>query len=78
MNAGTDADTGQLAVESIRRWWEKIGKTVYPGARGLLITADSCGSNGSRLLSTASGMTRCPGQGRSTRHHRTYLPASSN
>ena len=49
VNVGTDADTGQFAVESIRRWWEKIGKAAYPGARRLLITADSGGSNGSRL-----------------------------
>ena len=49
VNVGTDADTGQFAVESIRRWWNKIGKAAYPGARRLLITADSGGSNGSRL-----------------------------
>ncbi len=49
VNVGTDADTGQFAVESIRRWWHKIGKAAYPGARRLLITAGSGGSNGSRL-----------------------------
>jgi hypothetical protein len=49
VNVGTDADTGQFAVESIRRWWEKIGKGAYPDARRLLVTADSGGSNGSRL-----------------------------
>jgi len=49
VNVGTDADTGQFAVESIRRWWQKIGKAAYPDARRLLITADSGGSNGSRL-----------------------------
>ena len=49
VNVGTDADTGQFAVESIRRWWNTIGKAAYPGARRLLITADSGGSNGSRL-----------------------------
>jgi len=49
VNAGTDADTGQFAVESIRRWWNTVGKPAYPHARRLLITADSGGSNGSRL-----------------------------
>jgi hypothetical protein len=49
VNVGTDADTGQFAVESIRRWWHKIGKAAYPGVGRLLITADSGGSNGSRL-----------------------------
>jgi Rhodopirellula transposase DDE domain len=49
VSVGTDADTGQFAVESIRRWWEKAGRATYPGARRLLVTADSGGSNGSRL-----------------------------
>jgi hypothetical protein len=49
VNVGTDADTGQFAVESIRRWWHTIGKPGYPAATRLLITADSGGSNGSRL-----------------------------
>jgi len=49
VNVGTDADTGQFAVESIRRWWHTMGAAAYPGCRRLLITADSGGSNGSRL-----------------------------
>jgi hypothetical protein len=49
VNVGTDADTGQFAVESIRRWWNTVGKLAYPHATRLLITADSGGSNGSRL-----------------------------
>jgi len=49
VNVGTDADTGQFAVESIRRWWNTVGRLAYPQARRLLITADSGGSNGSRL-----------------------------
>jgi len=49
VNVGTDADTGVLAVEWIRRWWTTIGSLAYPGAPRLLITADGGGSNGSRL-----------------------------
>jgi hypothetical protein len=49
VNVGTDADTGQFAVESIRRWWNAMGVVDYPNADRLLITADSGGSNGSRL-----------------------------
>ncbi len=49
VNVGTDADTGEFAVESIRRWWNQIGGLAYPGADQLLITADGGGSNGSRL-----------------------------
>jgi transposase len=49
VNVGIDHDTARLAVLSIRRWWEGMGQPVYPGADSLLITADSGGSNGSRL-----------------------------
>jgi hypothetical protein len=49
VNVGVDADTGMFAVESIRRWWSTIGGPAYPDADRLLITADSGGSNGSRL-----------------------------
>ena len=49
VNVGVDADTGMFAVESIRRWWSTIGSPAYPDADRLLITADSGGSNGSRL-----------------------------
>jgi len=49
VNVGTDADTGAFAVESIRRWWNRLGTNQYREATRLLITADSGGSNGSRL-----------------------------
>jgi transposase len=49
VNVGTDADTGAFAVESIRRWWNTVGKPAYPSASRLLITAESGGTNGSRL-----------------------------
>jgi hypothetical protein len=49
VNVGTDADTGEFAVESIRRWWTKIGRPAYPEATKLLVTADGGGSNGARL-----------------------------
>ena len=49
VNVGTDADTGAFAVASIRRWWLTVGRAAYPDATRLLITADSGGSNGSRL-----------------------------
>ena len=40
VNVGLSADTAQFAVESIRRWWQQMGKTRYPEATDLLITAD--------------------------------------
>jgi hypothetical protein len=44
-----DHDTSAFAVETIRRWWYSMGRPAYPKARQLLITADSGGSNGSRV-----------------------------
>ena len=48
VNIGTDHDTAEFAVESIRRWWKKMGSKAYPNAKDLLITADGGGSNSSR------------------------------
>src|SRR5690606_35389955 len=48
VNVGIDHDTGTFAVESVRRWWKTMGRRAYPGAKSLLITADSGGSNGAR------------------------------
>jgi hypothetical protein len=48
VNVGITHDTAEFAVESIRRWWSRMGSRVYPGAKELLVTADSGGSNGSR------------------------------
>jgi hypothetical protein len=49
VNVGTDHDTGTFAVASIRGWWRVEGRYLYPDTNELLITADSGGSNGSRL-----------------------------
>jgi hypothetical protein len=49
VSVGVDHDTATFAVESIRGWWRSMGQLSYPQARQLLITADSGGSNGSRV-----------------------------
>ena len=49
VNVGIDHDTSAFAVESIRRWWNLMGKPAYPQATQLMITADSGGSNGARV-----------------------------
>jgi transposase len=48
VSVGTDHDTADFAVESIRRWWRRMGRSLYPQATELLITADGGGSNSSR------------------------------
>ena len=47
VNLGCDHDTGEFAVESIRRWWYHVGKTNFKSNK-LLIVCDSGGSNGWR------------------------------
>ncbi len=49
VSVGVDHDTAAFAVATIRRWWRELGRKHYPDAKSLLITADSGGSNGSRL-----------------------------
>jgi len=48
VNVGIDHDTAEFAVESIRRWWRRMGRYAYPDATRLLLTADAGGSNGYR------------------------------
>jgi transposase len=46
VNVGISHDTSQFAVNSIRRWWTRMGSDRFPNATRLLITADAGGSNG--------------------------------
>ena len=48
VNVGIDHNTSEFAVESIRQWWNKIGKKNYSDTKELLICADGGGSNASR------------------------------
>jgi len=48
-SVGDTSDTAEFAVESIRRWWNTLGKTRFPLATKLLVTAHAGGSNGYRL-----------------------------
>lgn len=48
VSVGIDHDTAYFATETIRRWWQEMGKQVYPEADDLLVTADAGGSNSSR------------------------------
>jgi len=49
VSVGMTSDTASFAVATIRRWWRRMGKPLYPRARSLLVTADSGGSNGARV-----------------------------
>lgn len=49
VNLGTDHDTSAFAVESIRRWWNIVGKNTFPNQKKLYINCDGGGSNGWRV-----------------------------
>ncbi|MGH2833362.1 MAG: ISAzo13 family transposase [Solirubrobacteraceae bacterium] len=49
VNVGIDHDTAQFAINSIRSWWEHLGRERYPDAEVLTITADCGGSNNPRV-----------------------------
>ncbi len=53
VSVGTDHDTAEFAVETVRRWWRQMGQGTYPQATELLLIADG-GSNSvrSRLWKT--------------------------
>jgi len=48
VSVGVSSDTAEFAVASIRKWWQKMGRSVYKKAKKILITADCGGSNGYR------------------------------
>ncbi len=49
VDLGITHDTAAFAVESIRRWWHRLGQARYPDAKRLVIAADCGGSNGARV-----------------------------
>lgn len=58
VSLGIDHDTAQFAVNALRLWHEKVGRTRYPTARKLMVTADCGGSNGPRLRLWKSELQR--------------------
>lgn len=48
VSVGISKDTAEFAVNSIRTWWQQMGKKQYLSAKKLLVTADGGGSNSSR------------------------------
>lgn len=49
VNVGISSDTAKFAVNSIRTWWNEMGKEQYKNSKKLFITADCGGSNGNRV-----------------------------
>jgi hypothetical protein len=48
VSVGISKDTAEFAVNSIKTWWQQMGKEQYLSAKKILVTADGGGSNSSR------------------------------
>ena len=48
VSVGVDHDTAHFAVNAIRSWWNRMGRSAYGGTGQLVITADAGGSNSPR------------------------------
>jgi len=45
-------------VATLRRWWETMGKALYPTAGRLLVCADAGGCNGYRIRAWKTQLAR--------------------
>ena len=72
MNVGTDDDTAQFAVESIRRWWNDAGSAAYPGAGRLRIMPPRSARTAAAPAPGRPSLPRRPPAGGD---HRLRLPA---
>ena|SRR5437879_10590164 len=77
VSVGVDHDTAAFAVESIRRWWNRMGRQAYPSATDLLVTADAGGSNGPRVRLWKLELQRLADQTGMRLHIRHYPPGTS-
>ena len=77
MTVGRDHDTPALAAASIRHWWERMGRSAYPDATALCITADVRGSNGYRSRIWKRELQRFVDEIRLTIHLSHFPPGTS-
>jgi len=74
---GTKADTSRFAVNGIRSWWKRKGRTHYAGASELFIEADGGGSNGHRPRLWKLELQRFANETGLTVHVSHYPPGAS-
>jgi transposase len=77
VNVGIDHDTASFAVESIRRWWTRMGRMRYPHAINLMITADCGGSNANRNRLWKVELQKLADETHLTIHIRHFPPGTS-
>jgi hypothetical protein len=58
VSVGVDHDTAAFAVQTLRRWWQQVGRVAYPQAERLLVCADAGGSNGYRVRAWKTELAR--------------------
>ncbi|MFQ5705799.1 MAG: ISAzo13 family transposase [Gemmatimonadales bacterium] len=58
VSVGFDHDTAAFAVSTVGQWWKQMGQPTYPNARRVMVTADSGGSNGSRVRAWKAQLQR--------------------
>lgn len=77
VSLGITADTAQFAVASIRTWLERMGRSRYPDAHELTITADCGGSNGARVKLWKLELQKLADETKLTLHVHHYPPGTS-
>lgn len=77
VNVGIDHDTAEFSVESIRRWWDSIGKDYYPQTHELYILCDGGGSNGAKNRLWKYGLQQLANETKVTIHISHYPPGTS-
>ena len=77
VNIGLSADTGIFASNSIRMWWDSMGRERYPDAKEILITADGGGSNGRRNRLWKNGLQDFANESGLTVHVCHFPPGTS-
>jgi DDE family transposase len=77
VSLGITADTAQFAVASIRTWLERMGRSRYPDAHELTITADCGGSNGARVKLWKLELQKLADETELTLHVHHYPPGTS-
>jgi hypothetical protein len=77
VSVGVTADTAEFAVQSIRTWFERMGRQRYPAARELTVTADCGGSNGARVRLWKFELQKLANESGLTIHVHHYPPGTS-
>ncbi len=72
VSVGDVADTAEFAVESIRRWWNTLGRERFPDATRLMITAEVEQDRTQTVLVHLDELARQTTR-RHPHHHRTHL-----